>query len=167
MVTDKALSERRKREPMTKYTRNWFSNYEPCEVPFTAQGITYYTVEAFFQAMKTHDIQERRKVAAMSPSEAKRYCGPRNKQFKLRDDWETIKNDVMLYALRKKFLLGTADHAKLLATNDKPIVEWNNWHDNIWGECNCITCVKAANFCGPAQNRLGKLLMQLREELRR
>jgi ribA/ribD-fused uncharacterized protein len=142
---------------MGKWIRNWFSNFTPCK-PFIAEGITYYTVENFFQAMKTTNIKERRIIAALSPSEAKRYCSKRNKHFKLRSNWEQIKIKVMEFGLRKKFIPGTDDYDKLLATGKEEIVEWNNWHDNIWGSCVCEKCNKGG------ANDLGRLLMKIRDE---
>ncbi len=145
---------------MGKWIRNWFSNFNKVEAPIRAQGIEYHTVENFFQAMKTKDVEERRKIAAMPAFEAKRYCSWRNKELKLREDWEDIKIDVMEWALRRKFVPGTKDYQTLLDTGSEVIVEWNNWHDNTWGNCTCDKCSKKQG-----QNHLGKLLMKIRDEI--
>ena len=51
------------------------------ESPMTIQGITYPTNEHFFQAMKTLDPSERKKIAsAQTPGRAKRL----GRQVKLR-----------------------------------------------------------------------------------
>ena len=50
---------------------------------------------------------------------------------------------------------------KLLETGDEGIVEWNNWHDNIWGDCICLKCEDIVGT-----NHLGKLLMRIRTELK-
>ena len=44
---------------------------------------------------------------------------------------------------------------KLLSTGDRYLVEGNSWGDVYWGVCG-----------GKGINMLGKLLMQIREELR-
>ena len=71
----------------------------------------------------------------------------------LRPDWEDIKDDVMLEGLYRKF---TNDELAewLLDTGDEELVEGNWWGDRYWGVCN-----------GIGQNKLGKLLMKVREEL--
>ena len=79
---------------MSKWTKNWFSNMLKIDKPIKAYGTEFWTVENFFQAMKTKDIKERCKISKISPYEAKRYCGFRNKNFKLREDWESIKVEV-------------------------------------------------------------------------
>lgn len=44
---------------------------------------------------------------------------------------------------------------KLLATGDAELVEGNTWGDRFWGVCN-----------GVGQNWLGRLLMQVRDEIK-
>jgi len=44
---------------------------------------------------------------------------------------------------------------KLLATGNATLIEGNTWGDTYWGVCK-----------GKGQNKLGKLLMELRSELR-
>ena len=50
---------------------------------------------------------------------------------------------------------------KLLATGDEYLEEGNYWHDNYWGNCHCEKC---ADITG--QNKLGILLMKIREDIR-
>jgi predicted NAD-dependent protein-ADP-ribosyltransferase YbiA (DUF1768 family) len=67
----------------------------------------------------------------------------------------------MLHLLRAKFI-SIPEHAeKLLATGNATLIEGNHWHDQYWGDC---TCAKHRDV--PGMNILGKLLMQVREELR-
>lgn len=124
--------------------------------PIAIDGITYPTVEHFFQAQKTLDQDERLKIAdAATPGRAKRL----GRTVSLRKDWEVVKDDVMRIGLRAKF----SDEKlkiRLLATNDEELIEGNWWHDNYWGSCSCPKC----NSQG--KNTLGKLLMELRNELR-
>ena len=135
---------------MGRWIENWFSNFLPNDKPFIYQGMIFYTVENFFQAMKTLDIEERKLIAAATPSKAKRL----GRKVKLREDWETIKLQVMEHALRIKFAPGTSWYTKLMATGNEEIVELNNWNDVYWGR----------TLDGRGENHLGNLLIKLREE---
>lgn len=120
-------------------------------------GITYPTIEHYFQAQKTLNPFERKKIAAAAtPGQAKRA----GRNVTLRKDWEEIKNSVMLQGLRLKFAVPELAE-KLLATGDAELIEGTTWHDNIWGNCSCPRCENI-----PGENRLGKLLMQVREEIK-
>lgn len=133
----------------------FLSNFYPS--PFTHDGIEYPTVEHFFQAAKTLDIQERKAIAAAkTPGLAKRM----GRSVQLRPDWEKVKAYYMELGLRLKF--ANKDLAeKLLATGDEELIEGNWWHDNIWGSCMCDKCINV-----PGRNMLGMLLMDLRKKLR-
>lgn len=109
------------------------------------------TVEHYFQYMKTPSMEEGIGIlAANTPGEAKRL----GRKCHLRKDWEQVKDKVMLTALRKKFTIPELKK-KLIATGDKELIEGNLWHDTYWGVCN-----------GIGKNMLGKLLMQVREEIK-
>jgi ribA/ribD-fused uncharacterized protein len=133
----------------------FLSNFYPS--PFTHDGIEYPTVEHFFQAAKTLDIQERKAIAAAkTPGLAKRM----GRSVQLRPDWEKVKAYYMELGLCLKF--ANKDLAeKLLATGDEELIEGNWWHDNIWGSCMCDKCINI-----PGRNMLGILLMDLRKKLR-
>ena len=73
-----------------------------------------------------------------------------------------IRLEVMEYALRLKFTVGTRLAQQLLDTGDDHLVEANYWHDNYWGDCTCATCDETEQR---GQNNLGKLLMKIRSEL--
>lgn len=127
----------------------FLSNFFPA--PIHDAGITYPTVEHYFQAMKSLNIDERRKMAAApSPGQAKRL----GREVKLRPDWNEIKNMFMYMALWEKF----SDpylRELLLNTGDEELVEGNWWGDTYWGVCN-----------GIGENHLGKLLMTVRKNIR-
>ena len=120
-------------------------------------GITYPTIEHYFQAQKTLNPFERKEIAAAAtPGQAKRA----GRNVTLREDWEEVKDDVMLQGLRLKFNIEELANM-LIATGDAALVEGNWWCDNTWGSCACPKC---ENTVG--ENRLGKLLMQVREEIK-
>lgn len=136
---------------------NWFSNMLPLDEPFIYQGTRYNTSENFYQAMKLPKdrVDLRKKIAAMTPCEAKKAIKSRQ-QFRWREDWtDTESLKVMEYILKVKFD-GKNWRRKLLLSKDYELVEWNNWGDNFWG-CNPWT--------GEGNNNLGKILMKIRDDV--
>lgn len=109
------------------------------------------SVEHAFQAMKCKLVEEFWWVAtAARPADAKE----RGRRTTLRTDWVDVRLQVMLWLLRQKFQ--DAELArKLLATGDVQLIEGNWWGDRFWGVSQ-----------GAGKNHLGRLLMQVREELR-
>jgi ribA/ribD-fused uncharacterized protein len=135
----------------------FLSNYHPTCPLVDEFNIAYPSVEHYFQALKSLDKKERIMVALQdTPGKAKRL----GRNLHLREDWEEIKNQVMEDGLRQKFT-DPVMKKKLLATNDEELIEGNTWHDNTWGDCSCEAC---QGIIG--QNRLGLLLMKLREEFK-
>ena len=106
--------------------------------------------------MKAFDVDERQKIAEMTPGRAKKYC---NTVVELRGDWESVKVGIMFWALRQKFHKSTRDFKRLIETGNDPIIEFNYWHDNFWGHCTCQKCANKTH-----QNHLGRLLMVIRDE---
>lgn len=128
----------------------FLSNFFPATVDY--EGITYPTSEHAYQAAKTLDVSERKRIAALkSPSQAK----TEGRKLKLRDDWERVKFDVMEQVVRIKFATNDDLKRKLLDTSDRHLEEGNDWGDKLWGTVN-----------GEGENRLGKILMKVRAELR-
>lgn len=129
---------------------HWFlSNFYPAETIYEARR--YPTSEHAYQAAKSLEPHVQRAIALLrTPQEAKRY----GRQIALRAGWESMKVDVMREVLRRKFS-DPALAQRLLTTGDEPLVEGNTWNDTFWGVCR-----------GRGQNWLGKLLMELRDELR-
>ena len=122
------------------------------ESSFTWRGTTYPTAEHAFQAAKTLDpIYRQAIITASTPGKAKRL----GRAAVLRPDWEEVKDQIMYEVCKAKFTSNFYLLLALLATGDKEIIEGNTWGDTYWGVCN-----------GEGQNKLGKILMRLREELR-
>ena len=133
----------------------FLSNFYPS--PITDGNLIFPTVEHMFQAAKTVNIKEYKEIAAAdTPGRAKRL----GKTITLREDWEEVKDDIMYQALWLKFSIPTL-REMLLATGNEKLIEGNTWHDNTWGDCSCERCKDIKG-----QNRLGKMLMQIREEIR-
>lgn len=138
----------------------FLSNFFPSPIPFDKNNEYNYiapTVEHAFQATKTPNIEEAIEILkAPTPGKAKRL----GRKCKLANNWETIKEEVMLDYVRLKFQIPDLKE-KLLATDDAILIEGTTWHDNIWGNCSCPNCV---NIEG--QNKLGKILMKVRDEMK-
>ncbi len=130
----------------------WLSNFWYAEVEY--KGVQYPTTEHAFQAAKTEDLGQRRHVQkAVNPAEAKR----RGRQVTLRSEWESMKDGIMLDLNRQKFRDPDL-RKKLLATGNATLIEGNTWGDMYWGVCAHI---------GKGKNRLGQILMQIRDEVRK
>ena len=91
----------------------------------------------------------RRIFTTLAPNEAKVL----SRHLKVRDDWSTIRLNIMKILQRKKYRLPEYRDL-LLATGDCQIIEGNKWHDYYWGVCN-----------GKGENNLGKIIMEIRDEL--
>lgn len=128
----------------------FLSNFYPCWV--VLDGMRYPSVEHAYQAAKTlRDIEREQIRTASTPGVAKRL----GRVCTHRPDWKKIKVDIMLDLVRQKFERSSDLAEKLLATGDEELIEGNTWGDRFWGV-----------YRGRGENNLGKILMQVREELR-
>ena len=129
-----------------------FSNFSRHRV--FLKGKTWPTSEHYFQAQKFAGTEHEEAVRkAARPSEAEALG--RDRKRPLRRDWESVKEQVMLDALRAKFTQHEELKAVLLGTGDAVLVE-HTANDSYWGD----------GGDGSGKNRLGRLLMQVRDELR-
>ena len=129
-----------------------FSNF--AKYPITINNITYPTSEHYFQSKKFEGTKYEEAIRLVSsPSECAKLG--RNKSFPLRKDWEKVKEDVMMTALRAKFTQHQKLKELLLSTQNKTIIEHTK-KDSYWAD----------GGDGTGKNRLGVLLMALREELK-
>ena len=128
----------------------FMSNFHNSKVEL--DGIIYDNAEAAFQAQKCLTTAEKKSFVGLNPSEAKR----KGRHVKLRSDWEQVKTEVMYTVVKNKFSQNADLREKLLATGDAELIEGNTWHDTCWGVCN-----------GKGENRLGKILVKVRGELRK
>lgn len=128
----------------------FLSNFYNCTV--TYNGMTYLNTEAAFHAQKCPF--RCREFSKLNPSEAKRL----GRKVSLRKDWETVKDGIMYDIVKAKFIQNPNLQKKLLDTSTQMLVEGNTWHDTYWG-----IDLKT----GEGQNKLGKILMDIRNELSR
>jgi ribA/ribD-fused uncharacterized protein len=119
------------------------------------RGPNRVTGEHDFQSRKTHDLKWKTRIlVAPTPGEAKRL----GRRAPLREDWEQVKLDEMRDVVLRKALSEPDFVDWLRQTGTARIVEYNTWHDNVWGICTCNDCQEKS-----ASNLLGKVLMEIRE----
>lgn len=128
----------------------FLSNFYECPVKY--HNIVYPHTESAFQAQKTHDEKIRNIFTKITPSEAKRL----GKNIYLRKDWNEIKDHKMYSICYAKFTQNPELREKLLDTQDAILIEGNKWHDTYWGK-----------YKNKGRNKLGKILMKIREELKK
>lgn len=130
-----------------------------CFSNFSAHGflldeLYWTTSEHYFQAQKFVNTPYLEKVRQTQTPKDAANMG-RNRSLPLRSDWEQVKDEVMRKAVLQKFRSHTDIREILLATEDKVLVE-NSPIDYYWG------CGKD----GSGKNKLGQILMEVREVLR-
>jgi hypothetical protein len=124
-------------------------------VDLVLEDRAYPTLEHAFQAYKTHSLRWRERIRrAPTPKAAKRL----GYRVPLREDWDTVRIDVMHALARQKFDPDAHPDlaAKLLATRGALLVEGNTWGDRFWG---------VDRATGLGLNHLGRILMEVRAEL--
>lgn len=119
--------------------------------PVKYNGVEYRSIEHAYQAAKaTTPIDHDSIASATTPAKAKKLA----RFIILRPGWDGSKVGLMEELVWAKFSIPELKE-KLLATGDAILIEGNWWNDTFWGICK-----------GKGQNILGKILMNVREELR-
>lgn len=129
--------------------------------PLQMNGIAIRSSEALYQACRFPHLPEvqQRIISQTSPMTAKMVSKPFRAQS--RADWEQIKVNVMRWCLRVKLAQNRKTFGTLLLeTGDLAIVE-KSFKDSYWG---AKPSTDGSVLIG--MNVLGRLLMELREELR-
>ena len=131
-----------------------FSNLAPS--PIVIDGKRYPTVEHYFHAMKFPGDIEWQEAIRVAPDaiKARQLAADASHSQALRADWETVQESVLLDALRAKFQQNRGLLELLKSTGSRPLVE--DTVDAYWG----------VGRTGKGKNRMGKLLEQVREELK-
>ncbi|KAK3918129.1 Retrovirus-related Pol polyprotein from transposon 412 [Frankliniella fusca] len=90
------------------------------EITIFLEGERYKSLEHAYQAAKTLDRKERLWVSkAKTAAEAK----ARGRQVTLRKNWDKLKIQIMQKLIEQKFLTGTIEAEKLLATGNAHLIE--------------------------------------------
>ncbi|AUX39714.1 hypothetical protein SOCE26_011090 [Sorangium cellulosum] len=130
-----------------------FSNFS--RHPVTLKGKSWPTSEHYFQAQKFPGTDHEEEIRnAPGPGEAARMGRQRSRP--LRPDWEQVKDDLMREVVLAKFTQHEELRRILLDTGDAELVE-HTTNDAYWAD----------GGDGSGRNMLGKILMEVREQLRR
>jgi ribA/ribD-fused uncharacterized protein len=129
------------------------SNFYPCPIEY--EGLVYRSNEAAYQASKSTDPEVRESFTRVKNGGEARTAG---QTIYLRQNWDQIKYEIMKDINRIKY---SEPEMKgfLLGTGDQYIQEGNNHQDFYYG-----CCLIDGKWVG--ENNLGKILMEIREELR-
>ena len=123
--------------------------------PVVFEEIAYPSAEAAFQASKCDDLAMRRQFARFSPEKVRQ----KGNMVTPRSGWEAEKDDIMREIVRQKFLQNPGLGERLLDTGNRTLIDGGKGKkDTCWG-------VNTTTWEG--ENRLGKLLMALREQMRK
>ncbi len=129
-----------------------FTTFAPS--PIVIGGKRYPTLEHYVQAMRFPGDPMWQEAIRVSPDPKKARQLGTDPAHTVRADWETVKEAVMLEGLRAKFQQNRGLLDLLKSTGARPLIEASP--DAFWGE----------GRTGKGKNRYGKLLEQIREELR-
>ena len=118
--------------------------------PIFFNGLSFQNAEAAFEAQRTDDINARKRFCRLSGNKAKAL----GRRVEERDNWNYEKEDIMRKIVHEKFKTHNELAQKLIATGDEELINVNTWRDSYWGISN-----------GSGKNKLGRILMEIRDEL--
>ena len=128
--------------------------------PLRVNGVRIKTSEALYQACRFPHMPEVQQliIGENSPMTAKMRSKPYRRVS--RHDWDFVRVKIMRWCLRVKLAQNWREFSRLLlATGDRPIVEQSR-KDDFWG----AKVADDGTLVG--MNVLGRLLMELREQLK-
>ncbi|KKT14530.1 MAG: hypothetical protein UW76_C0049G0002 [Parcubacteria group bacterium GW2011_GWF2_44_8b] len=129
------------------------SNFSSFQIEW--KGKLWPTSEHIYQAEKFEDENLREKIRNCRSAHTALKLAQSNKDNN-RNDWHKVNLPVMKEILHAKVAQHPYVKEKLLATGDRELIE-DSWRDDFWG-------------WGPnkdGENHLGKLWMEVRDELRK
>jgi ribA/ribD-fused uncharacterized protein len=141
-----------------------FSN--DAEYPIEIEGVSYPTVEHYYQAMKAREFgdseSEKRILEARTPKAAKA-MGRKVKNF-MKEVWDEKRREIMLRAVKAKFVQHPELQKQLLDTGKRPIGKADP-RNTFWGIGTGVASEKSNDPTKwRGQNQLGKMLMSFRED---
>ena len=135
-----------------EFLSNFYNIYKNHGIMISFNGVDCETTEHAYQAAKSTTFEDFMYVMNSStPSKSKK----RGREIKKRSDWRISKFKVMYEVCRRKFEIPELKQL-LIDTGNEELIELNWWGDEIFG-------VNSNTMKG--ENRLGKILMQIRDEL--
>lgn len=136
----------------------WFlSPYAKFPITMEVDGNSYVfpSVEHYYQAMKFYASDKRFDIIRnlKNPDEARLITKTIEYKINRRADFEENKFKIMEDGLRAKFMQNPNAATLLKSTGDAVLIKA------------CPVCYKCGFGLGSGENRMGKILMQIREEL--
>jgi ribA/ribD-fused uncharacterized protein len=134
----------------------------PVTIDYQGEQFTFSTGEHLFQGMKVAAaLQPEMNVSALhalekAPTPAKAKYWGRSIRIDV-EKWNKLSEQCMKRTLELKFSQHPDLMKKLVDTGELHLVEYNDWNDKLWGK---------SQQTREGQNKLGKLLMELRDEER-
>ena len=147
------------------FKSDWPSQWYPSE--FTINGVKYVNGEQFMmhkKALQFGDLVNAEKIMASEDPKVHKECGRAVVGF---DDkiWSNMSFNVVFEGNLAKFSQNQDLADKLISTGEKKIVECAPY-DKIWGNgLDITTTLQTSEDQWPGENRLGKVLMKVRESL--
>ena len=143
-----------------------FSNEAPYAIE--VEGVRYPTVEHYYQAMKAKTFEDKEmedKIQATPSAKAVKTLGKKVKNF-AEEVWNDKRQEVMLRGIKAKFAQHPELQTKLKETGSRPI-GYANPRNTFWGIGTSMGLEKAQDFeKWRGQNKLGKILIALRDDFR-
>lgn len=135
---------------------HFLSNFVSVDIVY--DGALYPSVEHAYQSAKSNDLNWKKfcRNPLITASEVK------TKSYEISnkiENWHSIKLEVMELCLIQKFSKEPFRN-QLLATGNENIQEGNWWNDTFWG----IDLTVDPNI---GENHLGRLLMKIRDDIKR
>jgi len=126
----------------------------PIQMEVDGSAYTFPTVEHYYQAMKFYATDERFQtiINLRSPDEARLITKTAEYKINRRPDFDINKFAIMEKGLRAKFMQNPEAAEMLRATGNAVLIK------------SCAECYKCGFGEGSGQNRMGKILMQIRDE---
>ncbi len=144
------------KEEIKFYSENakWgeFSNFSP--YPVKLNGKLWPTSEHYFQAQKFEDKNYQEKIRKCSSPMKAAELG-RSRKVKIKRNWDQIKDNVMYNVVLAKFTQHKELMHLLIQTEDAVLIEHTE-NDSYWGD----------GGDGSGKNRLGKILMKVRDRFK-
>ena len=122
--------------------------------PFTIDGLQYTTVEHYFQEQKFPTDPDLQNKIRNAPTPQKAKMLGKTKTVHFREDWDSVKEEIMSKALLAKFNQNPALSDLLKSTGKAILKEKSPW-DSYWG----------TGRYDKGKNRMGILLMMTRSAL--
>ncbi|MDN3611961.1 GTP cyclohydrolase II [Vibrio ostreicida] len=137
-------------EPDEAY--GFLSNF--CHAPIDVDGHIWPTSEHYYQAQKFSDPLIKKEIQHCSTPDLA-FSLSRKHQDKVRSQWEDERLNVMKFIVTEKFTQNSQLAFQLIETGESLLIE-HSLYDGFWGD----------GENGRGENQLGKILMDLRTQLR-